>query len=204
MIQTSTERFDVPPQRTDLLILHDLQQLCLQRIRQEPDLVEEDRAAVGGGEKPRLRLTRIGEGAALEAEHLRFHQRLRDGGAVHVDERPPGARAFGMEHACDQALAGSGFSQQQQGREAPRGGIAADDLPHLSAQGDETRARPDEIAEAGRHEARIIPGRPNQWCKFHRWCTDSWSRSSPAADALAPRTFSSIRRLGIVLARGRW
>jgi HlyD family secretion protein len=59
-----------------------------------PDLVEEERAAVGGLEQAGARGLGVGEGAALVAEQLGLDQVLGQRGAVHLDERavppPPG------------------------------------------------------------------------------------------------------------------
>ena len=52
------------------------------------DLVEEDRAVVGGLELADLLFRGAGEGALLVAEQLAFQQRLGQGGAVEADERP--------------------------------------------------------------------------------------------------------------------
>jgi hypothetical protein len=56
-----------PEPAHDLLLQH-LEQLGLERLRQEADLIEKDRPAVGGLEEARLRPAGVGEGAALEAE----------------------------------------------------------------------------------------------------------------------------------------
>src|SRR5262249_60796614 len=71
----------------DCPILEDLQQLPLHADRQEADLVQEQRATVGGLEEPGLRLLCSGEGPALEAEELRLEKRLGDRRAVDLDER---------------------------------------------------------------------------------------------------------------------
>ncbi len=77
----------------DLPLLQCAQQLALRGERQRADLVQEQRAAIRPLEPPRplRRGSRIG--AFLDAEQLRFHQRVGYGGAVDRDERPvaPGA-----------------------------------------------------------------------------------------------------------------
>ena len=57
----------------------------------------------------------IGEGPGLEAEQLRLQQRLGDGRAVDLEERPRGARAAVVDDAGDQPLAGAGFALEQDG-----------------------------------------------------------------------------------------
>src|SRR5262249_56279064 len=78
------------------VFLENLEQLRLHRLGKETDLVEKDRAAVGGLEETGLGLTGVGERAALETEELGLQQRLGDRGAVHVDERTLGARPGAM------------------------------------------------------------------------------------------------------------
>src|SRR5207302_5949390 len=68
-------------------LLQHLEELRLQRLGEEPDLVEEDRPAVRRLEEPRLGAPRVGERSACEPEHLGFEQRLGNRRAVHIDER---------------------------------------------------------------------------------------------------------------------
>ena len=68
-------------------LLQEAQQLGLQRERHVADLVEEQRAAVGGLELARGLLGGAGEGARLVAEQLAFEQLLGNGRAVDGDER---------------------------------------------------------------------------------------------------------------------
>ena len=60
----------------DLALLEDAEQLHLERRRQVADLVEEQRAAIGGLEPARLRPERAGEGALLVAEQLGLDEGL--------------------------------------------------------------------------------------------------------------------------------
>src|SRR5262249_60322710 len=87
--------------------------LRLQGVREQADLVEEDRAAVGGLEQARLRLAGVRERAALEAEHLRLEQGLGNRRAVDVDERPGAPRAGGVKRPRQETLAGSGVRQTE-------------------------------------------------------------------------------------------
>ena len=83
MIQTSTGSVRV----AHGAVLQDLQELGLEAVGQQRHLVEEERAAVGHLEQPGLRLVRVRECPALEAEQLGLEQGLGEGGAVDVDER---------------------------------------------------------------------------------------------------------------------
>ena len=56
---------------------------------EQPDLVEEDRAAVAAWKRPPWTGGHR-EGSALEAEHLGLEQRVRDRGAVHAMKSPVG------------------------------------------------------------------------------------------------------------------
>jgi len=99
-------------------LLERLQELGLERLGQEPDLVEEDRAAVRGLEEARLGAPRVGEGAALVAEHLGFEQGLGDRRAVDVHEGPIRARPGPMDHPGEQPLARAGLALDQDRRQA--------------------------------------------------------------------------------------
>ena len=69
-------------------LLEHPQHLALHAERQLADLVEEQRAALGLLEAPRLAAVGAGEGPLLVAEELVLDQRLRDRGAVQGDEGP--------------------------------------------------------------------------------------------------------------------
>ncbi len=86
-------------QRLHLAFLEDAQQLGLHRQRQLADLVEQQRAAVGLGEVAGVGAGGAGEGAAGVAEQLRLGQLVRDGRAVELHQRPPGARAVRVQAA---------------------------------------------------------------------------------------------------------
>ena len=82
-VDLEVARVAYPP---DLALLDGAQQLDLEQGRDLGDLVEEERAAVGGREEPDLVGDRPGERALDVAEELGLHQRLGDGAAVHRDE----------------------------------------------------------------------------------------------------------------------
>ncbi len=94
-------------------LLEHLEQLGLEGLRQEPDLVEEDRAAVRGLEEAGLGAPGVGKGAALEAEHLRLEEGLGDRGAVDVHEGSVRARARPVEHPREEPLARAGLPLDQ-------------------------------------------------------------------------------------------
>ena len=108
------------PQTPDRVFLERLEQLGLQRVRHEPDLVEEDRAAMRNVQQPCLRLPGVGECATLEPEELGFEQRVRNRRAVHVDECPLRSRTHLMDHVRDESFAGSGLTLYQHRRQTFR------------------------------------------------------------------------------------
>src|SRR6266566_842822 len=69
-------------ERPHLAVLHDAQELRLERGHEVLDLVEEERAAIGELQHARALLHRAGEGAARVSEELALGERLGDGGAV--------------------------------------------------------------------------------------------------------------------------
>jgi len=155
-------------------LLHDSQQIGLQCQGQLPDLVEEQRTAVGQGERPVASGERPGEGAPLVPEKLAAGELRRDGRAVRHDKvallRPV---LQGMDQSRGQLLAGPSFPRDQ-----GRGIGEAGHLDDLAEGADPGRAPsdavlahqggPDELVhdlpapESGRHLARrasgMIPG----------------------------------------------
>src|SRR5262249_22644908 len=104
----------------DDLILDDLEDLALQRLGQEPDLVQEDGALVRRLEEARLGLLRIGERAALEAEELRLHERLGDRRAIDVDERSGAPRSVTVNQVREQTLSRARLALDENRREPAR------------------------------------------------------------------------------------
>ncbi len=109
--------------RADLagtLFLDRAQQLDLHRQRQVGDLVEEQRAAVGGLEEAVALLVGTGEGPLAVTEELGLHQVLGNGAAVDRDERAwPRAARF-VDQARRELLAGAGFAGDRHRRHAAR------------------------------------------------------------------------------------
>jgi hypothetical protein len=107
------------------------QQLALQRRGKQADLVEKQRPAVRGLEKTGLRLTRVGERAALVAEDLGFEQRLGNRGAVHGDEGAIAASPGLVNRLRDKPLARAGLAEDQDRRSTTRAGLTREQLLDL-------------------------------------------------------------------------
>src|SRR5439155_732647 len=110
----------------DHALLQDAQQLRLQWIGHVPDLVEEQRAAVGELELAGAVALRAGEGAPGVAEELALQEVGRDGGAVERHEEAVAPRAQAVDRARHQLLAGPRLAGQQHG--AAGGTDAADEV----------------------------------------------------------------------------
>jgi len=95
-----------------LLFLQNPQQLHLNRRRHVADLVQKYGSRVRLLELARLGHLRARERALLVAEELAFHQVLREGRAVDLDQRPVLARRMKVNRARDQILAHAAFSRQ--------------------------------------------------------------------------------------------
>ena len=121
----------------DHTLLDHLEELGLETLGQEPDLVEEERALVRGLEEAPLGLSRVREGAALVAEHLRLEERVRDGGAVDVDEGAARAGAGAMEGLSDEALPRSRLAlDENRGEPSNIGGARDEPRDPLPDRGD--------------------------------------------------------------------
>ncbi len=107
------------PEPAHRALLEDLEELRLQRLGEESDLVEKDRAPVRGLEEAGLGAPRVGEGAALEPEHLRLEEGFGNRGAVDVDERTGGTRSRLVDHSREQPLAGARFALDEDRWEPP-------------------------------------------------------------------------------------
>jgi hypothetical protein len=110
-----TSRSCSAPRRRTRKVLQHAQQLGLQRQVELADLVQEQRAAVGGLDQADLARLRVGEGALLMAEQLALDQVRRQRGAVDFHERGRGARTGVVAGARHQLLAGAGLAQNQHG-----------------------------------------------------------------------------------------
>ena len=105
---------DLPlaPQRPDLMVLEDAQQLDLKTQRHLPDLVEEQRASLGGADQPLPLALGAREGSADVAEQLVLEQALRQGRAVDAHQRAGPPRTV-VEEAGQHLLAHAGFAFDQ-------------------------------------------------------------------------------------------
>ena len=95
--------------------LDQAQQLHLLGQRNVADLVQEQRAAVGGFHEADLRGRRAGERTLLMAEQFVLEQRLRKARAVHDDEGLAGTAARLVDRLGHHLLARAGLAQQQHG-----------------------------------------------------------------------------------------
>ena len=106
----------------DRKILNGPQQLGLRRQRQIGHFVEEQRAAVGRLELP-APAAHAGRRALLDAEQLRFEQRLDERGAVDRDERTVAPPAQLVNLPRDQLLAHAALAQKRRIVEVPNIGV---------------------------------------------------------------------------------
>ena len=108
----------------ELALLQDAQELRLGLDRHRADLVEEDRALVGGLEQALLVGDRAGERAAHVAEEVRLEEVGRERAGVNGDERARGARREPVERLRDELLAGAALAgdEDRRARGAPPGG----------------------------------------------------------------------------------
>ncbi len=144
----------------ELALLDRAQQLDLHLDGDLADLVEEQRAAVGELEPPGLARRGAGERALLVAEQLRLHQRLRDRGAVDLDERPVLTARVLMQRLGDELLAGATLARDQHRRR--RVGDLVDhlvDREHLIALADEPVAAFDLGLDRVQRRPRLRPVR---------------------------------------------
>jgi len=97
-------------------LLQNPQQLGLHGNGHVPDFVQQENAAPGQGKFAGLIPLRIRERTGPVTEQLAFQQRLRQGTAVHRDERPAAPAAFRVNGPCNPLLARSAFAGDQNRR----------------------------------------------------------------------------------------
>ena len=178
----------MPPTRSNSRLLQRAQELDLHLDRDLADLVEEQRAAVGELEAARLGADRAGEGALLVAEQLGLHQRLGDGGAVDLDERPVLRGELLVQRLGDQLLAGARLAGDEHRRR--RVGDLLDDRVDLRASRGESPTRPKRPAAP-----RVLGPR----ARGARRCASAllaapWRRSAGSAPARTASRCSRRRR----------
>src|SRR5438093_46824 len=128
-------------------LLEHLEQLRLERLGEEAHLVEEDRPAVRGLEQAGLGPSGVGEGAALEAEHLRLEQGFRNRRAVDVDEGTVGAGPGLVDHPGQEALPRPGLALDQYGRKPTQLALPLQEPHDPLPDRLDTRAVPDEVGQ---------------------------------------------------------
>ena len=101
--------------------LEHAQELGLELRRHLPDLVQEQRAAVGELEQALPEAFRVGERPALVAVQLALEQRLGDRAAIELHERSAGPGALVVQVARHELLAGAGLAVDQHRRGARLG-----------------------------------------------------------------------------------
>ncbi len=105
-----------PPTGPNRVVLQHAQQLDLQPHRHVADLIQQQRAAIGGFEQTFLRARGAGKGAAFVAEQFGLQQILGHRTAIDGDERLVAARAGLVNGARQQFLAGAALAGQQHAR----------------------------------------------------------------------------------------
>ena len=126
----------------DLAELDRAHELDLEQRRDLGDLVQEQRAALGGGEEPDLVGDGAREGALDVPEQLGLHEPFGDRPAVHGDERLVAAVAIEVDGARHQLLAGAALARDH------GGGGAVRDLADGVEDLDDLRALADDVLEA--------------------------------------------------------
>ena len=127
----------VAADRPVLALLQHAQELGLQVRRHLPDLVEQQRAALGHLEQAFLVHRGAGERALLVTEQLRLDQVLRDRRAVDLDERALVPLAVEVNRVGDELLAGAVLALQENVRLARRDALdQVEELLHLLALAD--------------------------------------------------------------------
>src|SRR5947207_7983384 len=124
------------PDAPDLALLDHAQELHLERWGDLRDLVEEERAAVGGRKEAHGARDRARERPLDVTEELRLHQGLWDRAAVDRDERPVPAGALRVDGAGDELLAGAALARDEDGGQAVGGlpdGLEALEPPAATA-----------------------------------------------------------------------
>ena len=158
----------------DLALLQHAEQLGLELERQLPDLVEEDRSAVGELETANLRRMRARKRAALAPEELALHQVRRQRRTVDDDERAIATRAALMNGSREQLLARAGFAGQEHGRigrrhlvdaehDVPQGVAVADDRVAVIGSRHRDRSRNRTVAAPKRGHASKLAFLGNGW-----------------------------------------
>ena len=125
MMRTSTLTARGSPSGWTSFFFDEAQQLGLQVELHVADLVEEERAAVGGADDAAEGGLGAGEGAAAIPEQLALEHVVWHCCAVDRHERLVGAIRGAMDESSEHFLAGAGFAGQEDGQRA-RGELPGD------------------------------------------------------------------------------
>ena len=137
-----------------LLVLQETQQLGLQGKGEIPDLVEEERSPLAGGDASRVVADRSGERTFHVSEQLAFQQLRRQGGARHHAERFPGAPAPAVDRAGQDGFPGPALAPKEHrgvGSRDPPGHFHGALHGGAIARKTDLRGRPLQVLPEGRH-----------------------------------------------------
>src|SRR5438128_1585259 len=103
----------VGAERRDSSVLQKTKELDLKGGGDVSDLVEEKRSAIGARQRTAAVVTRVGVRAARRAEQFVLEQRVGNRAGIQRDERTAGAWTQIVNRLCNELLAASALSQDQ-------------------------------------------------------------------------------------------
>jgi hypothetical protein len=110
-----------------------------------------------------LRLPRVGEGATLKAEQLRFEQAVWNRCAIDVYEWSTATGTPTVDQAREQTFARARFTLQQYRWQALRALFSGDELLGLFAHGSNSRAYTEQRVHRGHATIVQPPGTTGYW-----------------------------------------
>src|ERR1700733_2820319 len=128
-----------PSEPFELLVLQNPQQLWLQLEGNFADLIQEKRTRISQFQTPDLLADSPGKCSLLVSKQFAFEQPGGNGGTIQSHKTSFLALAGTVDRSCDEALAGSGFSQNQ------NRGIAGGNDRDLIQHPLECRTLPDDL-----------------------------------------------------------
>ena len=133
------------PEPPDPLLVDGLQELALEGEGEGLDLVQEQRPSRRPLQQAGLGAFGIGERPGLKAKELGLQQRLRDGRAVDVDERPLGPGAAVVDDPRHQSFAGAGLALEEHcGHVRTADGVEGGQVSDLLTEGADRWGTPQE------------------------------------------------------------
>jgi hypothetical protein len=138
----------------DRALLDGFQELGLETFGQQADLVEKDRAAMGGLEEAGLCVARVREGPALESKQLGLEERFRNRRAVDVDEGLTGARATSVDEPGEQSLSRARLPGEQDGGHPTPAMLTSQQSPNGLPDGLDRQAFAQQLVHRFHHRAR--------------------------------------------------